>query len=82
MTADYDAIKQAVKDAMKEEMKDFYIDREEHYQHHMFIKSFKGGVEACQSTIGKVALSSIIVGILTVMVIGFIGWAKKSLGIG
>lgn len=46
MTADYDAIKQAVKDAMKEEMKAFYIDREEHYQHHQFIKGIKTAVES------------------------------------
>ena len=31
---DLETIRNAVRDVMQEEMKAFYIDREEHYQHH------------------------------------------------
>jgi len=72
-----DEIKQAMREVMREEMEAFYIDREEHYQHHQFIKNLKSGVEGCQSIIGKVTLTAFIGGIIAVLVIGIAGWIKK-----
>ena len=76
---DHDAIKAAVREAIQEDRKDFYIDREEHYQHHQFIKGVKAGVEGCQSIIGKVTLVSVVGGVITVLVIGFVSWIKNIL---
>ena len=77
-----DIIKTAVRDVMQEEMKAFYIDREEHYQHHQFIKGLKTGIEGCQSLVGRITLITIIGGIATVLVLGVVAWIKKSLGLG
>ena len=75
-----DGIVSAVNANIDEKTKSFYIDREEHYNHHQFVKAFKGGVEACQSTIGKVGLTSLVVGTITVIVWGFVGWIRKQIG--
>lgn len=77
--ADVDLVKiqEAIRDVMREEMKAFYIDREEHYQHHQFVKNLKSGVESCQSIVGKVTLSAIIAGAIILLIAGIGGWVKK-----
>ena len=75
-----DTIKTAGRDVMQEEMKAFYIDREEHYQHHQFIKSIKTGVESCQSLVGKVSLVAIVGGLVTVIALGVVAWIRKQVG--
>ena len=78
--ADLDTIKSAVKEAMKEEMQAFYIDREEHYQHHQFIKGLKTGIEGSQSLVGRITLITIIGGVATVLVLGVVSWIRKQVG--
>ena len=75
-----DTIKTAVRDVMQEEMKAFFIDREEHYQHHQFIKGLKTGIEGCQSLVGRITLITIIGGIATVLVLGVVAWIRKQVG--
>lgn len=75
-----EAIVLAVNANIDEKTKSFYVEREEHYKHHEFIRSFKGGVEACQSTIGRVGLTSIVVGIIAVIGLGFVTWIRKHIG--
>jgi predicted Rdx family selenoprotein len=77
-----DIIKTAVRDVMQEEMKAFFIDREEHYQHHQFIKGLKTGIEGCQSLVGRITLITIIGGIATVLVLGVVAWIRKQVGLG
>lgn len=77
---DPEVIKTAVRDVMREELKAFYIDREEHYQHHQFIRGLKGGIDSCQSIIGKVAITSIIGGLIVVLVLGVVQWIKGAIG--
>ena len=77
-----DIIKTAVRDVMQEEMKAFYIDREEHYQHHQFIRGLKTGIEGCQSLVGKVSLMAIVGGLITVIVLGVVAWIRKQVGLG
>lgn len=76
-----DIIKTAVRDVMQEEMKAFFIDREEHYQHHQFIKGLKTGIEGCQSLVGRITLITIIGGIATVIVLGVVAWIRKQVGL-
>ncbi|NLA41253.1 MAG: hypothetical protein GX874_07565 [Smithella sp.] len=76
-----DTIKTAVRDVMQEEMKAFYIDREEHYQHHQFIKGLKTGIEGCQSLVGRITLITIIGGVATVLVLGVVAWIRKQVGL-
>lgn len=76
-----DTIKTAVRDVMQEEMKAFFIDREEHYQHHQFIKGLKTGIEGCQSLVGRITLITIIGGVATILVLGVVAWIRKQVGL-
>lgn len=76
-----DTIKTAVRDVMQEEMKAFFIDREEHYQHHQFIKGLKTGIEGCQSLVGRITLITIIGGVAIVLVLGVVAWIRKQVGL-
>lgn len=77
---DLEAVKNAMREVMQEEMKAFYIDREEHYQHHQFLKGLKKGVEGCQSIVGKISLVTLIGGLVTVIILGIVSWIRKSVG--
>lgn len=76
-----DTIKTAVRDVMQEETKAFFIDREEHYQHHQFIKGLKTGIEGCQSLVGRITLITIIGGVAIVLVLGVVAWIRKQVGL-
>jgi hypothetical protein len=63
--AECQEIKTAVTEAMREEMKDFYIDRETHYQDHMFMKSIREFMENC-----KVGAIRTVVGTVVLFILG------------
>ena len=72
-------IKQAIKEAFDEEIKPFYVDREEHYQDHMFIKELRGFLDNIKNTTVKVAVKTVVVAIIGACLIGFICfiWSKE-----
>ena len=59
----------AVKEGITAVIGDLYIDREQHYTDHQFVKGVRGGVK----TERKVGLSA-----LGIAIVGFIIWAIKS----
>lgn len=67
-----DAIKEAVKEALGEELKAFYVDREIHYQHHEFLKSWIVWSQQCKSVIMKTVMSGLVMALLGLIVLGFI----------
>ena len=77
---DQETIKAALRDVMREEMQSFYVEREEHYQHHQFIRELKGGIDSCQSIVRKVTITTIIGGVIVVLVLGVVQWIKNAIG--
>jgi hypothetical protein len=67
---EYQDIKTAVTEAMREEMKDFYIDRETHYQDHLFMKSIREFMDNC-----KVSAIKTVVGAVVLFILGGIAMA-------
>lgn len=72
-------VKEAVKEVLQEEIKSFYVEHEQHYQDHLFIKDFR---EWCTG-MKKTAWNSFVklgIGILVALVIGgFILWGRSHL---
>jgi len=66
-----EAIKEAVKEALGEELKAFYVDREIHYQHHEFLKSWVEWTAQCKSVALKTIVTLFIGGIFGLMALGF-----------
>lgn len=73
-------IKEAVKEALKEELGQFYIQREEHYQHHLFIAQMIKWSENIKFKILGVIIKAIVIGIIALIVGGFIFWGKSHIG--
>lgn len=74
---DREDIKTAVKEALQEEMKTFYVEREQHYQDHQFIKEFREWCTDTKSTVSKTLIKMLVIGILSLVVIGFVFWGRE-----
>lgn len=72
-------IKEAVKEALDERLKEFYIDREIHYQDHLFIKAFRGWTKEAKKTIWKTIVKGVVTILGGLLILGFILWEKKYL---
>lgn len=70
-------VAEKVRDAISAEIKPFYIDRETHYQHHQFIKSFMGWMGKTQGIVLKTVVTVFVLGIIGLVVLGFIFWGKE-----
>jgi len=72
-------MKALVKEAMDDKLRDFWVDREEHYQHHKFIAEFIQWLETCKSTITKTVVRGIVLTIIGLIILGFIFWGKTNI---
>ena len=68
-------IKAAIKEAFDEEIKPLYVEREQHYQDHLFITELRGFLDNIKNTTVKVTIRAIITIIIGGCVAGFI-WSK------
>lgn len=73
-----ETIKAAVVEALKEEIKPFYIERETHYQDHLFIKELREWLDSIKSTAWKTIAKIVITGIIGLLILGFIFWGKTT----
>jgi hypothetical protein len=73
-----EAIKEAVREALGEELRSFYVDREVHYLHHEFLKSWIDWTKQCKSVVLKTLVTLFIGGIFGLMALGF--WIKQTKG--
>ncbi len=76
MEMDRVELKAIIAEALNEEIKPFFVEREQHYQDHCFIKSFREWCDDTKSTIWTIVLKGVvgIVGIL--LIAGFIYYLK------
>ena len=68
---DKEIIKQAVKEAFKEELKQFYVDRETHYQHHLFLTDWIDWTKKCKSAALVTLITLFTTAVFGLMAIGF-----------
>lgn len=73
-----DELKAAIKEALDEEIKPFYIDRERHYQDHQFLESLQNWVGSIGSATLKTLISTVVAGLLILLLLGFVFWGKKN----
>lgn len=69
-------IKAAVVEALQEEIKPFYIERETHYQDHLFIKEAREWLDNIKSTMWKTIAKAVVAGLIGLLILGFIFWGK------
>lgn len=80
MTPDDKAdLKAAIKEAFEEELKPLYVDREQHYEDHLFLKDFREVLESIKSNTLKTIVLVIIVGLCGAITTGLFFWVKSHL---
>lgn len=72
-------IKEAVSEAIQEKLGEFYIERQKHFEHHQFIDGVMSTADKIKGTACKVITTSSIIGLLTILVLGFITWIRQHL---
>lgn len=70
-------IKEAIKEALKEELGSFFIEREEHYQHHLWISQMIKWSDSIKSKVIGTVVKLFVTGIIVLVVMGFILWGKS-----
>lgn len=67
----------ACKEAIQQELGHFFIEREQHFLDHTFIKSVRETKDNVTNTACKVATKGGMVGLGVLIAYGFIEWLKK-----
>jgi preprotein translocase subunit Sss1 len=72
-----EVVKQSIQAGIHEqEQAAFWVDREEHHDHHEFLKELINFLKDTRTTVWKTFVRTSIVGILGIFVLGFIAWMK------
>lgn len=74
---DKELIKQAVSEAIEEKLGKFFIEREQHYQDHLFVKDVREGIGEAKKTVRKTFFIILVTGILSLLSYGLIYLGKK-----
>ena len=72
-------MKLAMMEAIEEKLGEFYIERQKHFEHHQFIEGVMNTTEKIKGTACKTITTSSVVGLLTIIVLGFIAWIRNQL---
>lgn len=72
-----DEIKEVMKEALKEELGPLFVEREQHYLDHNFIKDIRETRDKITSTACGAVTKSGIAGIIILLLWGFSEWVKK-----
>jgi len=69
-------VKEATEKAIENKLGQFYIDREQHYQDHLFIKSFREWTDSFKNSFLKSLAKGIATIFLFLLIFGFIFWGQ------
>jgi len=79
---DRDELKGIITEVLQTDLiKPYYVDREQHYQDHLFIKAFKDWCDTTKQNIWKTFIRIVVTGAIILIVLGFIFWGKGHLGV-
>ena len=72
-------ITKAVELAIDKKLGQFYIDRETHYQDHLFLRELRKWSEEVKGTVLRTTLKFVVASLIGLLILGFILWGKKHL---
>ncbi len=76
---DKDLIKQAIAEVLDEKLAHFWIEREKHYRHHLWIDEMIAWMDQCKSTIVHTVTRCLVTALIGFIVMGFIFWNWRNL---
>ena len=65
------AISDGVSTALDKSVREFYVDREKHWEDHMFLGGFRKFIDETKSTAWKVVVRVVAIGVIGLLVLGF-----------
>ena len=74
MEMDRAELKAVIVEALNDEIKPFFVDREQHYNDHCFIKSFREWCDETKSQLWKTIIKGIAAIFGVLLIGGFIYW--------
>lgn len=69
-----DEIKAAVSEAIEAKLGDFFIERETHYQDHMFIKSLRDVLDTSRGEVCKQMAGAFVKVVFFLSLLGLVAW--------
>lgn len=77
-------INKAVSSAIERELGSYKVDKEQHYQDHIFLRDLRKWFDDIRSSFWKSFVAAIVPALLMLIVLGFIAWAglKSAVGLG
>jgi len=75
---DEKTIKKALNDVLEEKFTQFFVPPERHYQEHLWLRDLMCWTNKIKSSALKTIVTSIVGGIITLLIIGFVVFSGKS----
>jgi hypothetical protein len=74
-----DVVQEVMRDVLREEMSSFWVEREKHYRHHLFIDEMIESSKNVKFTVIKTMTNSVLIAALTMIVIGVATWVMRNI---
>lgn len=74
-----EAVEEGTKKAIDEKLGQFYIDREQHYQDHIWLKGLREWSKDIKNVALKTVVEIIMAALVGLMILGFIFWGNNNL---
>ena len=72
-------IERAVHDAIKTELGSYKVDKEQHYQDHIWLKELREWYGDIRRSFWKSLVGLLVTGLIVLMLFGFILWTKVNI---
>lgn len=70
-------LRQVVAEAVHETLQGLYVNRQQHYEDHLFLKDLREFAVTCKSTVLKWVLRFVLSIVTALFILGFVAWHGK-----
>ena len=75
---DIEELKKVVREAIHEELCIYKVDKEQHYQDHLFLRDLREWYDDIRSSFWKSIVGAFVMALLGLLLLGFIFWGKAN----
>jgi len=75
---DIEELKKVVKEAIHAELSLYKVDKEQHYQDHLFLRDLREWYDDIRSSFWKSIVGALVMAFLGLLLLGFIFWGKAN----
>ena len=75
---DIEELKKVVREAIHEELGTYKVDKEQHYQDHLFLRDLREWYNDIKSSFWKSLVGALVMAFLSLLLLGFIFWGKAN----